>query len=403
MGRPTLEVADIFRLHGPAYREAHADSMTSHQRRIMRDIETCRTAVLGGHIDQCDNCGHQIISYNSCRNRHCAKCQCLAKAQWLEKQNAHLLPVQYFHVVFTVPDSIAAIALQNKETCYKTLFTSASETLRRIALDPKHLGAKIGFLAVLHTWGQNLHHHPHIHCVVPGGGMSPGRDQWIACRKGFFLPVRVLSRLFRGLFLFHLQEAHAAGALPLHGELQKLNDPAEFKSLLKAARKTNWVVYSKPPFGGPSQVLDYLGRYTHRVAISNNRLASLDAGKVTFRWRDYKDGNKQKLMTLDADEFIRRFLLHVLPPRFVRIRHFGFLANAHREKNLSLCRTLLSLPVDQNPPSPPQAEDWKTRYERLSGESLKICPVCHQGSMFTLQTMPPLHCPYDRPPAIDSS
>lgn len=402
MGRPALEVADIFRLHGPAHREAQAKSMTSAQRRVMRAIEVCRTSVLGGHVDQCDQCGHQIISFNSCRNRNCPKCQSLAKAEWLEKQNAQLLPVQYFHVVFTMPDDIAAIALQNQKVVYGILFQSASETLRRIALDPRHLGAGIGFLAVLHTWGQNLHLHPHIHCVVPGGGLSPERDRWIRCRDDFFLPVRVLSRLYRGLFLHRLQEAFAAGKLQFHGKLQGLNDPEQFKAALKASRKVEWVVYSKPPFGGPAQVLDYLGRYTHRTAISNHRLARLEDGKVTFRWRDYKDGNKPKLMTLDADEFIRRFLLHVLPRGFVRIRHFGFLANARRKKNLALCRELLGVHGEQNPASV-SGEDWKERYERLTGESLNMCPACHQGRLVTIEIMLPLRRRYPLPASFDSS
>ena len=368
----------------------------------MRAIEVCRTADLGGHVDQCDHCGHRIISFNSCRNRHCPKCQSLAKAEWLEKQNAQLLPVQYFHVVFTLPDEIAAIALQNQKVVYGILFQSASETLRRIALDPRHLGAGIGFLGVLHTWGQNLHLHPHIHCVVPGGGLSPERDRWIRCRDDFFLSVRVLSRLYRGVFLHRLEEAYAAGKIKLHGELQKLNDPERFKAALKASRKTDWVVYSKPPFGGAAQVLDYLGRYTHRTAISNHRLVRLTDGKVTFRWRDYKDGNKQKLMTLDADEFIRRFLLHVLPRGFVRIRHFGFLANAHREKKLTLCRQLLGVHCEQDPASV-SAEDWKERYERLTGQALSVCPACHQGRLFTIEIIPALRRRCALPLGFDSS
>lgn len=337
MGRLALEVADIFRLYGPAYREAHADSMTSGQRRVMHAIEVCRTAELGGDLERCDQCGHVIVTYNSCANRHCPKCQSLARAKWLDKQRAQVLPIQYFHVVFTVPDRIASIALQNKQVVYGILFRSVSETLRRIAADPKHLGAQIGFLAVLHTWGQNLMHHPHVHCVVPGGGISPDGSRWISCRDGFFVSVRVLSRLFRGLFLHYLQEAYEAGKLKFPGTLQELNDPQTFRATLRDCRTVEWVVYSKPPFGGPDQVLDYLGRYTHRVAISNHRLVSLKDGKVTFRWRDYKDGNKQKNMTLDANEFIRRFLLHVLPGGFVRIRHYGILANPHREQKLALC------------------------------------------------------------------
>jgi hypothetical protein len=403
MVRPALEVADVFRRHGPAYREAHGGSMTSGQRRIMRDIEVCRTAALGGHVDECDACGHRVISYNSCRNRHCGKCQSLAKAEWLEKQAAQLLPVPYFHVVFTVPESMAAVALQNKRVVYRILFQSAAEALRRIARDPKHLGAKVGFLAVLHTWGQTLHHHPHVHCVVPGGGLSPGQDRWVGSRRRFFLPVRVLSRLFRGIFLQRLEEACAAGEIQFHGQMQRLNRPEKLKRLLKDSCRTGWVVYCKPPFGGPSQVLDYLGRYTHRVAISNHRLIRLEDGQVTFRWHDYGDGNKQKLMTLKADEFIRRFLLHALPRGFVRIRHYGFLANARREKNLRLCRQLLNVAA-QPDTYVPEPEDWKARYERLTGQSLTICPACSRGRMITVQTLHPSHLSWwDFPSAINSS
>ena len=398
MGRTGLEVADIFRIHGPAYLEAHGHAMSSAQRRVMRAIEICRTAVLGGHVDKCDRCGHRRISYNSCANRHCNKCQSLARAKWLAKHNTQLLRVEYFHVVFTVPDPIAAIGLKNKKVVYGILFRAAAAALRRIAADPKHLGARIGFLAVLHSWGQNLQHHPHVHCVVPGGGLSPDGRRWIACRKSFFLPVRVLSRLFRGLFLCGLKDAYAAGKLGLHGSLQPLTDPNNFKTAIKGCRKIEWVVYSKPPFGGPEQVLDYLGRYTHRVAISNDRLVRLEDGKVTFRWKDYRKGNQHKLMTLKAEEFIRRFLLHVLPGGFVRIRHFGFLANCHRETKLALCRELLGVPqLDPQQSSTP--DDWKTFYETLTGESLTLCPVCRQGRMVTVEVLPP----QEQPQGIDSS
>jgi hypothetical protein len=384
MARPALEIADIFRLHGPAYRDLHANCMNSEQRQVMHAVEVCRTAALGGHIDQCDHCGHRRISYNSCGNRHCPKCQSLAKAEWLENHRAQLLPVEYFHVVFTLPDSIAPIARQNKKVVYNILFRAVSETLRRIAADPKHLGAAIGFLAVLHTWGQNLLMHPHIHCVVPGGGFSPNRQRWIPCRKSFFLPIRVLSRLFRGLFLHYLQKAYAAGKLQFHGTIRELIDPQKFMAFVKDCRKPEWVVYSKPPFGGPGQVLDYLGRYTHRVAISNHRLVSLNSGKVAFRWRDYKDGNKLKTMTLDAQEFIRRFLLHVLPRGFVRIRHYGFLANPHREQNLSLCRQLLGTRGNFAPePLPP--ENPMQHYERFTRESASLCPACRQGHMVLIE------------------
>jgi len=398
MGRPALEVADIFRIHGPAYRDAHGHAMSTAQRRVMRAIEICRTAALGGHVDKCDRCGHRRISYNSCANRHCNKCQSLARAKWLAKHSVQVLPVSYFHVVFTVPEQIAAIALQNKKAVYDILFRAGAATLRRIAVDPRHLGAKIGFLAVLHTWGQNLQHHPHVHCVVPGGGLSPDGRRWVACRNGFFLPVRVLSRLFRGLFLHAIKEAYAAGKLGFHGSLQPLADPESFKTAVKGCRNIEWVVYSKRPFGGPNQVLDYLGRYTHRVAISNDRLVHLEDGKVTFRWRNYRQGNKQKLMTLEADEFIRRFLLHVLPSGFVRIRHFGLLANCHREAKLSVCRELLGVP-QVDPPQSSTPEDWKTLYETLTGKSLTLCPACHQGRMATVEILPP----QKQPQGIDSS
>jgi hypothetical protein len=401
MDRPALELADLFRLHGRAYRERYAPSMNSQQKQVMHAIEVCRTAVLGGHVDQCDHCGHRRISYNSCGNRHCPKCQSLAKAEWLEKHQAQLLPVPYFHVVFTLPDGVASIAWQNKKVVYNILFRSASETLRRIAADPKHLGADIGFLAVLHTWGQNLLFHPHLHCVVPGGGLSSDHQRWIPSRKRFFLPVRVLSRLFRGLFLHYLQKAYSAGKLKFHGSLQDLNDPVKFDALLKHCRKPEWVVYSKPPFGGPDQVLDYLGRYTHRVAISNHRLIRLADGKVTFRWRDYKDGNKQKLMTLDALEFIRRFLMHVLPRGFVRIRHYGFLANPCCQQNLSLCRQLLG--VAQIDAVESSAEDWGQRYERLVGDTINLCPVCRQGNMVVVEIIEAFHQNHKSSARMDSS
>jgi hypothetical protein len=400
MGRPALEVADIFRLHGPAYREAHRDTMNSAQRWVMRAIEFCRTAVLGGHLDECDRCGHPRISYNSCANRHCNKCQSLARAKWLEKHRAQVLPVPYFHVVFTVPGQIASIALQNKKVVYGILFRATAETLRRIAGDSKHLGAVIGFLAVLHSWGQNLQHHPHIHCVVPSGGLSADGCRWIHCRKGFFLPVRVLSRLFRGLFLHYIEEACAAGKLTFHGSLQPLADRQNFKTLVKDCRKIEWVVYSKPPFGGPDQVLDYLGRYTHRVAISNDRLVRLEDGKVTFRWKDYRKGNKQKLMTLDAEEFIRRFLLHVLPRGFVRIRHFGFLANSRSKSKLARCRELLGVP-QADPQQSSAPADWRASYEKLTGESLTICPACREGHMVMVAILP--RQKYPLPLRIDSS
>jgi hypothetical protein len=402
MCKPALEVADIFRLHGPAYREAHGGVMSSMQRRVMRAIEICRTAVLGGHVEQCDRCGHRRIRYNSCGNRHCNKCQSLARAKWLEKHRAQLLPVPYFHVVFTIPGPIASLALHNKRVCYGILFHASAQTLRRIAADPKHLGAKIGFLAVLHSWGQNLQHHPHVHCVVPGGGLSLDGRRWISCRPNFFLPVRVLSRLFRGVFLYCLQQAHAEGKLEFRGPLERLGDPGAFAALMKTCRRMEWVVYAKPPFGGPEQVLDYLDRYTHRVAISNNRLIHLQDGRVTFRWKDYRAGNKQKVMTLDAGEFIRRYLMHVLPLGFVRIRHFGSLANTHCEQKLALCRELLGVkqPEQQQQAS---AEALETSSASLMAASFSICPACRQGRMAVIELIYPMRASHQPAPAIDSS
>jgi hypothetical protein len=402
MGKPALEVADIFRLHGPAYREAHGGIMSSMQRRVMRAIEICRTAVLGGHVEECDRCGHRRIHYNSCGNRHCNKCQSLARAKWLEKHRAQLLPVPYFHVVFTLPGPIASLALHNKRVLYGILFHAAARALRRIAADPKHLGGRLGFLAVLHSWGQNLQHHPHVHCVVPGGGLSLDNGRWIRCRPNFFLPVRALSRLFRGVFLHCLRQAHAEGKLQLRGSLERLGNPGAFAALIKTCRKIEWVVYAKPPFGGPEQVLDYLGRYTHRVAISNDRLVRLEDGRVTFRWKDYQAGNKQKLMTLDAGEFIRCYLLHVLPRGFVRIRHFGWLANPHREQKLALCRKLLG--VEQ--PEPQQeasAEGGEISNASLIAAAFTTCPACGQGCMVVIEVIRPMRAPRHPAPAIDSS
>lgn len=400
MCRPKLEVADIFRCHGEQYRQSH--TLSRDQLRVMRAIELCRTAALGGHVDQCDRCGYRAISFNSCRNRHCPKCQSLAKAKWLHARQAELLPVEYFHVVFTVTESIASVALQNKPVVYNILFRAVSETLRTIAADPKHLGADIGFLAVLHTWGQNLLGHPHLHCVVPGGGLSPDRSRWIACRrrrKKFFLPVRVLSRMFRGKFLYYLNQAFHKGQIKFHGTLKHLADPQAFRLFLQSTRKTEWVAYAKPPCGGPAQVLDYLGRYTHRIAISNNRLLEFNNGKVTFQWKDYRHGNCKRTMTVEADEFIRRFLLHALPQRFTRLRYYGFLANRHRKGNVLLCHQLLgvSKPADPDPTKP---DDWKGLYETLTGVSLRICPACQQGRMIELEIISPLQQYSRSPPAI---
>lgn len=369
--RPTLEVADIFRHHGAAYRAEQADHISASQRRVMAAIEACRTATLGGHVECCEGCGETRIAYNSCRNRHCPKCQGLARAQWLADRQAELLPVPYFHLVFTMPAPIAAIALQNKAVVYDILFKAAAEALRTIAADPKHLGAETGMIAVLHTWGQTLVHHPHLHCIVPGGGLTSD-DRWRPCRPGFLISVRVLSRLYRRLFLERLQAACDRGALRFFGDLAVLAQPTAFAGHLRPLRRLNWVVYAKRPFGGPQQVLDYLGRYTHRVAIANSRLLSLADGQVRFRWKDYRQPERPKVMVLSAGEFIRRFLLHVVPDGFRRIRHFGFLANTHRRAKLALIRHRLEVAA----PATPEPVSYRQRYALLTGRSLDICPSC---------------------------
>jgi hypothetical protein len=392
-----LEVADIFRQHGPEYRQAHAEALSRGQRRVMGAIERCRTAALGGHVEKCDACGHLRIAYNSCRDRHCPKCQSLARAQWLEDRQAELLEVEYFHVVFTLPEPIAALAYQNKKLLYDMLFHASAQTLRTIAADPKHLGAEIGCLSILHTWGQNLLHHPHVHCLVPGGGISPDGSRWIGCRPGFFLPVRVLARLFRRLFLEALHKSFEAGALQFFSSLEPLRDKVAFAAYLAAAAKTEWVVYAKAPFGGPAQVLRYLGRYTHRVAISNNRLLSLEEGRVSFLWKDYKHDGAKRVMNLAADEFIRRFLLHVLPEGFQHIRSYGVLANRYRETKIALCRELLGMPA---PVCDDQTEtlDYRDRYEQLTGISLRNCPVCGRGHMVCIETFAAGAFPRAAPP-----
>jgi len=389
MDRPKLEVADVFRRYGEAYREQHDGSLSSAQRRVMTAIEVCRTAALGGHLERCDCCNHERPSYDSCRDRHCPKCQSLARAEWVEKRISEVFPTHYFHVVFTIPEQVASIAYQNKDLVYGILFRATAETLSTIAADPQHLGAEIGFFAVLHSWGQNLLFHPHLHCVVPGGGISPDGARWISCRPNFFLPVKVLSRLFRRLFLRYLQESFDAGRLQFFTSLQALQDPQAFTRHLDLVRDVEWVVYAKPPFAGPQQVVDYVGRYTHRVAISNHRIVDIEDGQVKFNWRDYRDNNQQKTMPLTADEFIRRFLLHVLPSGFHRIRYYGFLGNRHRKEKLERCRQLLGMtPPMENSAEPAPQEDYRDRYERLTSRSLRECPVCHRGRMIAVKALP---------------
>ena len=400
MPRPKLEVADIFRAHGPAYRHEHAGHLNLPQLKVMSAVETCRTAALGGHVAACTKCDHQHIAYNSCRNRHCPKCQGATARDWMQARMEDLLPVEYFHVVFTLPTQIADIAYQNKAAVYGQLFKVSAQTLLTIAADPKHLGAKIGMTSVLHTWGSAMTHHPHVHVIVPGGGLSSDGKRWIACRPGFFLPVKVLSRLFRRLFIEGLSRLHKAGKLRFFGELAKLADPDVFASHLAPLRKTKWVVYAKEPFGGPEVVLAYLSRYTHRIAISNHRLVSADADTVAFRWKDYriKRGDRMKVMRLPTDEFIRRFLIHVLPSGFHRIRHTGFLANGIRRDRIAKIRCLLEVEVDANPKA---GEDQGVETDER--DQSQTCPKCG-GVMMIIETFLRGQLPQSRaPPREDTA
>jgi len=367
MSRPTFEVADVIRRFGDALLQK--GEVTPARRRVMRALLACRTAQLGGHVESCDNCDYQRIAYNSCRNRHCPKCQGSRQAQWLEDRSKDLLPVEYFHVVFTMPEEVAAIALQNKRVLYGILFAESAATLRTIAADPRHLGAEIGFVSVLHTWSQVLQHHPHVHCVVPGGGLAPD-GRWIACRPGFFLPVRVLAAMFRGKFVGALRTAFDRGELRLQGALQPLCERAAFAALLDRLMARPWVVYSKPPFGGPEQVLKYLARYTHRVAIGNRRILAVDDSGVTFRWRDRAQGDRARTMKLPGVEFLRRFLLHVLPRGFQRLRHYGLLGNRSRTTKLAVCRLLLGT---QMPAPPTIVVPFEPADDR--------CPECRTGRL----------------------
>jgi hypothetical protein len=379
VSRPVLEVADIFRDHGAAWRRANAGHVSLGQLKVMSAIENCRTAALGGHVARCEKCQHTQISYNSCRNRHCPKCQGAAAKQWLAEREAELLPVPYYHVVFTLPSPIADIAYHNKAVIYDILFKASTETLITIATDPKHLGARVGVTSVLHTWGSALTHHPHIHMIVPGGGISLDGKRWVSCRPGFFLPVRVLSRLFRRLFLQKLTAAHVAGRLNFFGGYAHLSNPQAFAAYLTPLRKVEWVVYAKRPFGGPEAVLAYLSRYTHRVAIANSRLIALDDKGVTFKWKDYraKGQERAKVMTLAVDEFIRRFLIHVLPGGFHRIRHYGLLASSTRVDSIARARELLDASAPQDKHSNADADP--------SGDTSHPCPCCG-GRMIIIET-----------------
>jgi hypothetical protein len=399
--RPALEVAGVIRQYGDDFVERYGGVLSDAQRKALRDLAACRTAVLGGHVEHCLDCGHERIAYNSCRNRHCPKCQALARAHWLDQQAQHLLPVEYHHVVFTLPAELGELALANPAVLYDLLMRSAAAALRELAANPKRLGAAIGVLMVLHTWGQNLHHHPHVHCVVTGGGLScddAGRidasPRWRACRPGFFLPVRVLSRVFRGKFLTGLREAWDQGQLALPTRLAALAEAGARSGWCATLYAKDWVVYAKRPFGGPAQVLKYLARYTHRVAISNSRLLELSDGRVTFRYKDYADAHRHKTMTLEADEFLRRFVQHVLPRGFVRIRHYGLLANRQREVRLAACRRLLLVAnATAALPSPGAAA--------IEPAQPRCCPQCGGGRLVYRELRPAERTP--TAPAPDSS
>lgn len=365
-------------------------------------VVNCRTAALGGHVEECSQCAFTRISYNSCRNRHCPKCQSLARAKWVAAREAELLPVEYFHVVFTIPEQLARIAYYNRKVVYDILFRATAETLATVARDAQHLGAEMGFFAVLHTWGQNLLHHPHLHCVVPGGGLSTDGERWVSCLPGFFLPVKVLSRLFRRLFLERLMTAFRKGTLRFCGELKQLSRQSCFARYLKPLREAEWVVYAKPPFGGPSQVLAYLGRYTHRVALSNQRLLDVKDGEVTFQWKDYraKGREKSRVMTLASDEFIRRFLIHVLPRGFQRIRFFGTLSNRNRKARLAQCRRLLATPLSDLLPHP---DSCRPLHQPATEESIRCCPKCGKGRMVRVLAILPYQTIDPAWPLPDSS
>jgi hypothetical protein len=392
MPAAALEVADIFRVHGEAYRAAHPLPLT--QLKVMRAIEVCRTATLGGHIEECDHCQYARIAYNSCRNRHCPKCQSLARAQWLESRQAELLPVEYFHVVFTLPEQVNQLVFYNQEVMYGILFRAASQALLTLGADPQHLGAQLGFFAILHTWGQNLEFHPHLHVVVPGGGLSPDYERFVPCpHSRFFLPVNVLSSLFRRLFLEALEDAFYQKRLLFPGSVAPLQDAGLFHSYLYDMEQRAWVVYSQPPFGGPEQVLKYLGRYTHRVAISNQRLLALQDGQVSFQWKDYREPDEQKqskTMTVSAEEFIRRFLLHTLPKGFQRIRYYGFLGNRFRQEKLTLCRQLLHGTRSDLLPTAAACRELR---EALAEPFLPLCPKCQLGHMRRILVLPAYRWP----------
>lgn len=382
-----IEVADIFRRYGPAYREAHGEEMPLRQHRVMKAIEVCRTAELGGHVEECDECGAIKISYNSCRNRHCPKCQCLDKERWLEARKKDILLTHYFHAVFTIPEDLRPIALRNQKVVYSLLFLAASETMKELAGDPKHLGAEIGFIALLHTWTQTLLDHPHIHCIVPGGGLSLDGRRWVSSKEDFFIPVLVLSRKFRGKFLHYLKKAHNQGELVFPGAIKTLAAKLPFSEYLSGLYAQEWVVYCKPPFKRPEDVIDYMGRYTHRVAISNDRIVDMQSDQVTFKYRDRSDNGKIKYKSLDAFEFIRRFLLHVLPDGFMKVRHYGILSNRNRKTKLMLCKALLGVQFEEGDSE--EKEGWEDLVLRITGIDPRICPICGKGKLVLREKLRP--------------
>jgi hypothetical protein len=375
-----IEVQDVFNQYGDEYRKNH--KLPLHILKTMIDIEACRTAELGGHVDECDECGQTRISYNSCRNRHCPKCQTLAKERWLEKRKEDLLPVGYFHVVFTIPQELNYITITNQKEMYSIFFKAVSETLLELSKDKKYLGAEIGFMTILHTWGQNLMNHPHIHCIVPSGGLTFDGNRWINSKKDFFIPVKVLSRKFRGKFLFYLKKTFYSNELKHTTGTYELTSKHIFQSFIDKLYKKEWVVYCKPPFGSAEHVLEYLGRYTHRVAISNHRIVNLENGYITFKWRDYKDHNKEKFMTLTVDEFIRRFLMHVLPRKFVKIRHYGILSNRNRSTKLQKCKELID-PIENKKQTSKVKLNTAELVLKLTGIDINICACCGKGKMIT--------------------
>lgn len=380
-----LEVADIFREFGSKYKENNTLSIQIHK--VMNAIERCRTSALGGHIDKCDSCGHIRVFYNSCRNRHCPKCQGLAKEKWLIARERDLLPVSYYHIVFTIPNELNHIALRNKKEVYNILFKASSETLLELGREQKYLGAEVGFISILHTWGQNLMEHPHIHTIIPAGGLSLDHGRWISSRKDFFIPIKVMARLFRGKFLAYYKKAYLEGRIKLDGVTEALTDPVKHQSLVNGLYGKNWVVYTKEPFSNPLSVMEYLGRYTHRVAISNRRIIRISDGKVSFTWKDYADRNKNKVMVLDGEEFIRRFLLHVLPANFMKIRHYGILSNRSRKTKLVKCQEIFRIK-----PQPLVKITWQELLLKIKGIDINVCPSCGEGCMIRKEFLVPRGC-----------